>query len=169
MSFLVPWIAPLFVVGALQDAPAPVGHLRLCNRVLVDLARDATIRSATFDSLARHIEESSVIVFARIARCPQQVESCLHFLASDAETRSLRISISWAGIPPAHMAGLLAHELQHAREVADATHVRDLRSFASFFKRLGWAGRGGFETCDGPLLARRVEAEFESRAASDTR
>jgi hypothetical protein len=58
---------------------------------------------------------------------------------------------------------LLAHELQHANEVASAPEVRDVGSFQTFFKRHGWKGSHGFETIEAEAVTRTVAAELIRR------
>lgn len=153
-------LAPFLLLAAPQESAA-VGHVRLCNRMLVDIAERAAARSRTFQRLMLHLEDSSVIVYVRIAQCPLDTKSCLHFLAADdAGVRTLRISMSWPPMAPAERAGVLAHELRHADEVADAPEVVDLASFGRLFERLGWRGRAGYETCEGGRIARQVEREY---------
>jgi hypothetical protein len=55
---------------------------------------------------------------------------------------------------------LLAHELQHANEVASAPEIRDLASFGKLFASRGWKHGDGFETEQARTITRRVVAEL---------
>ena len=66
------------------------------------------------------------------------------------------------GRSPNELTALLAHELQHALEVADAPEIRDLSSFQNAFAKHGWKAADGFETAQAREITKRVAAELGS-------
>jgi hypothetical protein len=94
-------------------------------------------RSRTFQELLRRLERSDVIVYAQVVnRIVGGSAAQLLFVTSTATARYLRIEINGDG-PPVQMVALLAHELQHAVEIADAPRAVDSRSMATLYMRPG--------------------------------
>jgi hypothetical protein len=88
------------------------------------------------------------------------VPACLVWAAADASARRLLIKIDRFGRSPDELTALLAHELQHANEVAADPDITDLASFQKSFAARGWTHRAGFETGDAIRVAREVMAEL---------
>jgi hypothetical protein len=82
--------------------------------------------------------------------------------------RRLLIKVDRIGGSPASLTALLAHELQHACEVAAAPAIVDLQSFQKAFEKRGWKGTDGFETQEAREVPRRVLTEFADRRASSS-
>lgn len=121
-------------------------------------------RSATFRDLNTRLENANVVVYVRFARCAGGVVACLVWASADADSRPLLlIKVDGFGHSPDELTALLAHELQHANEVADAADITDLASFQKSFASRGWNHGNGFETEQAQNITRRVAAEL-SRA-----
>jgi hypothetical protein len=85
-----------------------------------------------------------------------RVQGKLLFVTAAGGVRYLRVRIACA-LTGIRQAAILAHELQHAVEVATAPSVVDESSMAEEYRRIGFPSRGSE---DGTA--------FESRAAIET-
>ena len=117
-------------------------------------------RSATFRHLYTRLGGSDVIVYVRFSRCPEGVAACLAWVSAGADARRLLIRLDRIGRSPDELTAFLAHELQHANEVASAPGITDLDSFRKAFASLGWKHGNGFETEAAKTVTRRVAAEL---------
>jgi len=89
------------------------------------------------------------------------------FSEASGGTRYLRVQVDCM-LPRANLVMLLAHELQHVAEVADAPHVVDVRSFGKLFGSIGYVSCDGYRTeqyeTNAALAAgERVREEFLHR------
>jgi len=116
-------------------------------------------RSATFRSLNSQLEDADVIIYVRFSRCSAGVPACLLWVSTDTDTRRLLIKIDRFGRSPDELTTLMAHELQHANEVASDSEITDLASFQNSFASRGWKHAAGFETEEAGKISRRVAAE----------
>ena len=143
-------------------ANAQTGSVRLrpegaAIRALIDQGIE---RSATFRDLHAALENGNVIVYVRFSRCSPGVPACLVWAEAGTDARRLLIKIDRFGRSPDELAALLAHELQHANEVAANSDIRDLASFQKAFATRGWKHRAGFETEEAGNISKRVAAEL---------
>jgi hypothetical protein len=120
-------------------------------------------RSATFRALTTGLDNSNVIVYVRFSRCSPGVSSCLVWAAANRDVRRLLIKINRFGRSPDELTTLLAHELQHANEVASDSAITDLASFRNSFASRGWKHANGFETEEARAITIRVAAELSRR------
>ena len=120
-------------------------------------------RSSTFRDLTSRLSGADVVIYVRFSRCPGDVPGCLLWASAAPGLRRVLIKLDPFGRSPNELTALLAHELQHALEVADAPEVRDLASFQKVFAGLGWKGAQGFETAEAGDITKRVAAELGSR------
>ena len=118
-------------------------------------------RSATFRQLHTRLDASDVIVYVRFSRCPDGVPACLAWVSAGADVRRLLIVLDQFGRSPDDLTALLAHELQHANEVASTPGITDRDSFRKAFASLGWKHGDGFETEEAKIITRRVAAELD--------
>jgi hypothetical protein len=92
-------------------------------------------RSRTFNDLLNQLIASDVIVYVqRVRHLPGGIAGHLMFVASTGNARYLRIEINDTGRQD-QMIALLAHELQHAVEVAAVPSVRDSKAMSSLYAR----------------------------------
>jgi len=86
-------------------------------------------RSAITRTLIEHLESSNVIVhIVTMAQMPDGIGGMTRFVTSRGGYRYLRITLA-AGLPLRQRSAILAHELQHAWEVArsPATNVEEMK------------------------------------------
>lgn len=117
-------------------------------------------RSATFRDLATRLDMTDVVVYVRLSPCAPRVPACLSWIASGAGFRRLLIRVDRFDRSPDDVTALLAHELQHASEVASATEVTDPGSFQRLFASRGWKHGDGFETAQARDVTKTVAAEL---------
>jgi hypothetical protein len=121
-------------------------------------------RSGTFRHLTSRLSGSDVVVYVRFSRCPGNVAGCLLWASAAPGLRRVLIKLDQFGRSPDELTALLAHELQHAAEVAGAPEIQDLASFQKSFARHGWKGAQGFETAQATDVAKRVAAELSQES-----
>lgn len=126
-------------------------------RALIDRGME---RSATFRDLHTGLDNANVIVYIRFSRCSAGVPACLLWASADTDARRLLIKIDRFGRSPDELTALLAHELQHASEVAADSAITDLVSFQESFASRGWKHAAGLETEEARKISRRVAAEL---------
>ena len=120
-----------------SSTPARAAH---ANRVRpVGGAADALLqsgraRSATFASLLDTLDRSDLIVYVATGGAPGPNQ--FRFACTAGTTRFVRITINAQDAEDRRIAGL-AHELQHAVEVAGAPGVRDEASLAEYYTQHG--------------------------------
>jgi hypothetical protein len=126
-------------------------------RALIDRGME---RSATFRDLNTRLDNANVIVYVRFSRCSGGVAACLFWASADTVARRLLIKIDRFGRSPDELTALLAHELQHANEVAADPDIKDLASFEKSFASIGRKHAAGFETEEAGKILKRVAAEL---------
>ena len=110
------------------------------------LLADASRACPFLQRLIDVLELSDVVVFVELRDDLPNGRAQLTFVASRAGVRWLRISIA-AGLMWRQQAAFLAHELQHAVEVARAPEVQDVDGLRRLYERIGYpVGPGRFET-----------------------
>lgn len=132
-------------------------HLRTEDASVRILIHQGYLRSPVFRALVDRLIETDVVVFLiSDRRVPHRAAGCLSFVTSAGGVRYLAARFSW-GLSQRQNVALMAHELQHALEIAAAPHVIDPASLAHEYHRIG------FER--GPLSDRT--RTFDSQAAID--
>ena len=126
-------------------------------------------RSPTFRDLKARLDASDVIVYIRVSRCPARLGACLAWASTSGGTRRLLITLDRFGRSPDELTALLAHELQHANEVASATEITDFASFQKSFESRGWKHGAGLETGEATRITRVVAAELAREAGLERR
>jgi hypothetical protein len=147
----------------LQDGTPAVRPERAAIRDLIESGRQ---RSATFRDLNAGLDQTNVVVYVRFSPCLGGVPACLVWAAADATARLLLVKIDRFGRSPDELTALLAHELQHAHEVAADPDITDPASFRKSFASHGWTHGAGFETEAAMAITRKVTAEL-TRAERD--
>jgi hypothetical protein len=119
---------------------APASPIARTNRVRAlgpaaqALIDDGTRQSPSFTSLLGAIERSDLIVY--VATGFLQVPGRLEFASAKAGTRYLRVTVNVPDAEPRLIASL-AHELQHAVEIAAAPGVTDAAALARYYQQHG--------------------------------
>jgi hypothetical protein len=112
-------------------------HVRATDPLLRAWITNGGAESSTLKSLVDELVASDVIVHVvMVDRISGGANGQLYFVTTTPTARYLRIEVTRVG-GRADMIALLAHELQHAVEVAHSPGVRDAQSLASFYLRVG--------------------------------
>jgi hypothetical protein len=160
-ALILPWLT--FTVNA------QIPHdwqVRSSSPYLSDLLAQGYAKSVTFRHLIVRLNESDVVVYIEPHLTMQSTRS--GYLTSDVviggSKRYLRIRINPRGRTNTIIA-LLAHELQHALEVADAPGVRDEITFEKHFALIdsGTCRRGCYETIAARETQSAVAKELRAR------
>jgi hypothetical protein len=149
--------------GRMVNAQTASPRLRPEGGAIRALINRGMKRSATFRDLNTRLDNTNVIVYVRSARCSSGVPACLHWVSANTDARRLLIKIDTFGRSPEELTALLAHELQHANEVASDPEITDLTSFQNSFALRGWKDVAGFETEEAGKVSKRVAAELSRR------
>ncbi len=119
------------------DAPATVRRIRVLPPCLNTLVEDGRAVSSTIRALAARIEQSNLIVYVRCVAFNQATfVGRLMFLTSIAGHRYLVIELRNPEVWQTQVA-TLAHELQHAVEIAEAPWVQNQASMAQYYRQSG--------------------------------
>jgi hypothetical protein len=145
--------------GNKPEAPVASSAVRAARDVQ-PLVAEGIDRSAIFRALAGRLHASDVVVYVRFGRCRGGVPACLLLVSARPAPLRLLIKLDRFGRSESTLIALLAHELQHANEVAASPDVTDAASFQRFFERHGRKGSDGFDTAKAQEIQRRVTAEL---------
>lgn len=141
------------------------GHLRPQSPAAVELVDRAISRVPEVAALVEALESSDVFVYVTDAAVggPGDPPAYLRFLTCAGGRRLLVIRIDHSSIPPEDRIVVLAHELQHAAEIAAHPDVRDAHGLAALYRRIGWeASHGCFET-DAAVRVTKVVRAYLAR------
>jgi hypothetical protein len=144
------------------DSDDPVSAcLRSSERWLGDLIQDGRRHSPTFEKLVRGLTETDVIVYIARSRPTNDLQGrLLHRTTARGGTRYLWIVIS-APRDRVRLIGVLAHELQHALEVAQRPEVRTGDQMRQLFEHIGFQCPGAsYETHAAVNIERLVVEEL---------
>jgi hypothetical protein len=121
--------------GSLAYTPTdPNGfHVRGTDSSTREWLRIGAAQSPTFRTLLARLGASDVIVHVgTVDRIVGGAAGQLYFVTATPSVRYLRIELA-AGGNQREMVALVAHELEHAAEIAAAPRVRDARSMALLY------------------------------------
>jgi hypothetical protein len=137
-------------------------HVQSSEDRLVNALRKGIARSATFRDLIDALNRLDVIVYVEsTGRMRTGFSAYLsHQIVTAGSHRYLRVFVS-RELARDRLAGVIAHELQHAREVADAG-VRSSADMRALFKRLDSGGCVLIRSCTETTAAVRLEAQVLS-------
>jgi PadR family transcriptional regulator PadR len=142
-------------------------HVRTTQPAILVLVNEGKARSETFRRLVATLDASDVIVYLEPKMTRPMLGGYLfHAVGGRGDWRYLRIAVDFQGAPN-RVISLLAHELQHAVEVAQAPEARDGESLEKMFSRLAIPGGCGGSTCYETQASKDVESTVgdELRAA----
>ena len=170
--------AALAACAIVSAEPTRIGDTAECGRTHVrstDARAAAAVeyglaRSAAFRSLVDAIAESDLIVYVTAAfEMPVQLDGEIHFVTQVASHRYMRVLVR-GGLAPWDRAAMIAHELQHAREVADAPSVIDNATMDALYHQIGFAvGVDRHETDAAREVTMKVMQELASSAGAGPR
>jgi hypothetical protein len=135
--------------GAAAGTREPGVHLRPLTHTAATLLAEATTGSPVVRDLVARLEATDLVVYLEDAAegCAPDLRACLRFLVAAGGVRYVVVRVDRWGVSPWDRIGWLAHELQHAVEIAGAPEVRDAITLARFYGGVGWqSGRNRFET-----------------------
>jgi hypothetical protein len=142
-------------------------HVRSTDGPTLQLIEEGTRRSATFRTLVAGINDSDGIVYVERGICAfGHVNGCvLPFIAPTPGHRYLRILVTPDQYRVSHdqVLALIAHELQHAREVIGHADVIDVATMEDMYRRIGTPITGrqsGYETSAARAAGDRVLGEL---------
>lgn len=129
-------------LGSGVDAGPFLHRLRTTDPIVSAAIQDGIRRSATFAALVDVVEHSPIFVYmVRTHTLPHQMDGCLVHEGRGDGNRYLRVLLLM-GTPSERMIVVIAHELQHVREVLDAGIAIDEASMDALFRRIGIPQRG---------------------------
>jgi hypothetical protein len=147
------------------QAQTPPSHVRPGSTAVAALLAEAQARSPTVRSLIEALDDTDVVAYVE-ERPLRNVNGHLAFVGAAAGYRYVRISVRW-DMPHRDRIALLAHELQHAVEVAHTPSVVSARRLADLYERIGYRSAYGFETNAARSAARRVVSELSADTDAD--
>lgn len=175
-------LGPSAIVSAASAEDAPdtrASHIRPADRCATRLLADAVEQSAIVRGLIEQLTGSDVIVYLTSSQPLNRVKGMprgkTHFLTANPAGRFLQVWVDPAQGPAARMA-VLAHELQHALEVAGEPAVTDLPSFRAFYEGVATVGHATgasrgvrrYETAAAVAVETRVLRELGERTGPGT-
>jgi len=167
---LVAVMAAMTVVGWLAD-----GHHAVAADGAGDKVRGTDSRaravisraaqaSPTIAALLVALNATDVVVMVQVTLMPVPLGGDMRMLAATATCRYLAVRLD-ARRSPGEQMEFLGHELQHAKEVAEAKDVRDEEGLARLMARIGRkTGNGTFETDAAVQVGRLVRREITQGA-----
>jgi hypothetical protein len=155
--------AQLKISDELTGRAPSTSHVRPSDPKIAVLIKTGMSQSATFRELVGTLDRSDVIVYIepKTTRENELGGYLSHSVVSTGGYRYLRIAVEVRGAE-GHLLPLLAHELQHAVEVAEDTEVRDTRSLEQLFKRLAISDGCARTTCSESNAAIDVQTKVSA-------
>ena len=141
---------------------APDRRVRSTHPRIIEMLDIGAHRSRTFAGLLAAIDRSDVIVYIERAHSmPAKLDGRLLLLPLANNHRYLRIQVR-ADLPRDELIPLIAHELQHALEIAEQPGVRDQAAMVSLYQRIGEASLGAhaYDTAAARSMGKLVRAEL---------
>ena len=145
------------------DPDAPYPRVRAVTPLVRSLIADAAARSGTVRDLLARLEVSDVIVYVEQSGSSEIPIARTKLVTASGGVRFLRIGIH-ASVPFHDVAPVLAHELQHALEIAEEPDVTDDDGVRRLYLRIGSShGRDRYETEAAQEIEWRVRRELDRR------
>lgn len=140
-----------------------VGAVRPEHADVREMIAEGAARSATFKGLIERLNGTGLVVYIRFGPCAGGVAACTRLVARQGDTRRLLIAVDRFGRAPWDLITLLAHELQHALEIAEQPTIVDGASFRQFYAANGRRHSAGYETAAAIAVAQAVSSELWDR------
>lgn len=153
-----------------EGSPAPTDRIRPQDSRSTRMLHDGMARSETFRALVTRLEASNVFVYVQVSPFIRSaLAGQLTWMTQAGPYRYLRATISPDQTIDQAIASL-AHELQHALEVADDEAVVSEETLVSLYKRIGRpstaAVAAGWETIAAQETGHQVRRELVGAADS---
>jgi len=139
------------VVQSVDSTKPLYTRVRSDDRYLIGLIRKGYECSPTFRALVDALQRSNVIALVQPGLCAGgRIRSCLVAVAGSDRDRHVRIRLDPQRTIENGLIATIAHELQHAVEVAESPEVIDGVSLAALYRRIatGRCGHGLSEECE---------------------
>ena len=133
-----------------DDAPGLFTRVRSTQRFMIALIREGYDQSSAFRDLVDVLQQSNVIVFVQPASCAGgRIRSCLVSVNGSQRERHIRINVD-THTSHEWLIATVAHELQHAVEIAEHPDVVDASGALELYRRiaLGRCHDGLSEECE---------------------
>ena len=149
----------LFVPSLVRAEPAP--NVRPTDPLSQQTLARALERSAIVRALVADLQATNVIVHIDTGMLPAGIGGTTRFVASRAGHRYLRVTMA-SSLRGDLRVILLAHELEHAREIAQSS-AADLAGLFRLFEGRGFRnGHRSYETMSALRVERRIRQELEA-------
>lgn len=144
-----------------ESVPVPIERVRVADARLSSAFDDGLLRSSTLKGLVETLQRSDVIVHISPAPAAQTAfGGDLHVVAAGAGVRYVRVRIR-RDLPRSRIVAMIAHELQHAVEVAAAPRVVDEATLDDLYHEIGYrVGTHQHETAGAIRAAHQVLREL---------
>ncbi|MGH9312894.1 MAG: hypothetical protein ACRD1S_06810 [Vicinamibacterales bacterium] len=130
---------PALRSGDRSGPPDPFKSVKVSDVVLRRLISEGHARSDISRRLVQDLDASGWLVFVQPGPCPEKaaVACLLHVVGTFEGSRYVRVLVDYRHRHPDNVIATLAHELQHALEVAQAPEVKDTATMRALFERIG--------------------------------
>jgi hypothetical protein len=154
----------LILAASLSAQSAPTSHVRTSDARIAALIEAGLAGSKTFRQLVDTLNASDVIVYVETQQARPALGGYLaHTMFSPEGARYLRVSVRTRGADR-WLVAVLAHELQHAVEVAEHPEVRDADALDRLFRQISAAF-----LCEGICTETRAAIDVEATVARELR
>jgi hypothetical protein len=150
-----------------------VTHVHVGDRELSALLDRGMAASETLRTIVERLDGAPIQVFANCdAQLPEGLSGRLRFLSSVGGVRYVQVTVR-CSLPPGRQLSFLAHELQHAVEIADNVEIADADSMESYYADVGFethvdnSHHRSFETDAAISVQRRVERELKNKSSRE--
>lgn len=114
-------------------------RVKATNSYVAALIREGYDESPTFRELVDTLQRSNVIVLVQPGLCAAgRIRSCLVAVAGSDTLRHIRIRIDPQHTIRARLIGAVAHELQHAVEIAEHPEVTDASTMLRLYRQIAF-------------------------------
>jgi hypothetical protein len=129
---------PSFAMAADSITDSPRRPIRTTDRRLRMLLQEGVRTSPTLRALVEHLQTSDVVVYLNCDGVTENpTDGRLSFVSSAGGYRYIVIRMTRL-LSPERQIALMAHELQHAVEIANAREVVDEDSLLREYRRIGY-------------------------------
>jgi hypothetical protein len=154
--------SPSVPAAAYMLLDAPDRRIRAPQPRVHALLGEGFRHSRTFAALVTALGASDVIVYVEtVMTLPKGTMGRITMASASRENRYLRIQIR-ADLPRKEAIALIAHEMRHALEIAEAVTVRDHGALIQLYERIGHSSGGShaYDTAAAQEAGRQVRREL---------